>query len=252
LNIGRGFPGLDKSLSFLKSQPWDIACLQDVRETHVPMIAKIFPGAQYFVPMSRHLIDGVRVPVGIGIFSRNLPFLTVSAHAYVGDVLPVHDLEGVEIGHDGASAPHDLEKVRATESRLVIFAVVEVNGFRFRIGTTHGVWVPEGKPDDHQRRCMKKFSSIVYNEYPSIIAGDLNAARGGEIYDKIFSSARLHDCVPSEISNTVDWVNRGKSGPDLVVDYFLTSGLVYDVSSVEAHFGVSDHAALTAEVCIAD
>lgn len=248
LNMGRGFPGLERSMHFLSNGQWDIACIQDVRETHVPMLAELFPGAQYFAPMTKHYIDGQWVSIGLGIFSRVAPFRSIAAHAYVGNVLPAPAIEGVEMDEQGDARPVDLARVRATENRIALFATTEVDGASFHVGTTHGVWVPQGIPDDHQRVATRKLRNIIVSQEECIIAGDFNAARGGEIYNLLSGSSKLRDSVPVDIANSVDWQMRGKEGPDLLVDYFFTTGNVYSVSNVEAHFGVSDHAALSATV----
>ena len=254
LNIGRGFPGLEKSIGFLGTCGADVLCIQDIRQDHVDRLPDIFGPSRHFVAMTNHLIEGRRVPVGIGIFSKH-PFVSTSAHAFWGSVSPVKDLEGVTIGAGGNANAHDLDVVRSTESRLVIFADVKVGDSTFRIGTLHGVWVPGGKVDDHQRRCMDNLRLIMDNQFgiPLVLAGDFNAARGGEIYQMLVRKDHAYydlfdDVVPDTIVNTVDWQNRGKpGGPDLVVDYILKNdGLT--VRDVEVHFGVSDHAALTATV----
>ncbi|MDO8591210.1 MAG: hypothetical protein Q7R65_04525 [bacterium] len=247
LNLSRGFPGIEKSMSFLSRPEWDMACLQDVQVTHLPRLAEIFPGAQYFAPMTKHLIDGVRVPVGIGIFSRGEPFISPSAHAYVGNVLPVLDLDGVEISADGNAEPVDLSRVRATESRLAVFVGVSVGGRYFKIGTTHGTWSPAKYiPDNHQRWSIFKLVGIIDEQRPDVMAGDFNAPRGGELYN-ILCNRSLIDRVPTSIVNSIDWKLRGRSGPDVLVDYFFTA-TASDISDVQTHFGVSDHAALSGTV----
>lgn len=253
INAGRGFSGLYRIESFLKGEGsgCDVICVQDVQKRHTEMFGHI----GYFVPMTKHYIEGEWQEVGIGIFSSNHSFTSTSAHAYVGAVQPVKDIRGVRYDARGNASPVDLELVRETESRIVVFVEFTKGGHRFNIATTHGVWSPGGKVDDHQRRSMKKLELILRScRSDFVLAGDLNAARGGEIYQALMirnndNHRHLFDYVPPEIENTVDWFVRGKAGPNLLVDHLITnSPNVYEATDVKAHFSVSDHAALTATI----
>lgn len=248
LNVGRGFShgSMQTVYGFLSQPRWDVACLQDVCETHLDELTRLFPAAQVFAPMTKHPIGKVRVPVGIGIFSK-WPFKSKSVYAYVGHTDPVPNLDGVEVNEFGNARPKDLKRVRETESRLAVFVEVEVLGAWFKIGTTHGPWVPEGVPDDHQREAMKGLGTIMGNQGSCVMAGDFNTPRDAEAYEIFLARSMGTDCVPRTITNSVDWKMRGKEGPDVLVDYFFTRESYY-VQDVQIHFGISDHAALSATV----
>lgn len=47
LNMGRGLKHLSKSLEFLVNCDWEIACLQDLREDHLPHILMPRAEAKY-------------------------------------------------------------------------------------------------------------------------------------------------------------------------------------------------------------
>lgn len=249
LNVGRGFAGFEKAIAFFREQQADVLCLQDLRGDHVDLFPEIFGPSRHFVPMCRHHFTGLGyIPVGVGIFSR-LPFTSTSAYAYVGNIQPVLDIEGVTYGENGA-APTDLDRVRQTESRVAIFADVQLGwDTRIRVGTTHGVWTPGGKVDDHQRRATLRLKLRMGEElaFGGVMAGDFNAATGGEIHTNITNSPCYRSVMPDSIDNTVDWEVRGKKGPNLVVDHVFAAAPVF-VSEVTAHFGISDHAALSAIV----
>ncbi|MFA6601258.1 MAG: endonuclease/exonuclease/phosphatase family protein [Candidatus Paceibacterota bacterium] len=249
LNVGRGLKHLDRTVEFLNTCDADVLCLQDVQERHLGALVGAYP-TRHFVPMCRHLVaGGHREPVGIGIFSR-FPFQAISAHAYVGSVLPVHDLQGVEVDAEGNSRNHDLALVRATESRLALFVEIELGGEIFKIGTTHGTWVPGGKTDDHQKESMMRFAQIAVGQGPMVLAGDLNAGRGGEIYEMLTAKG-LQDCVPARINNTLDPdLHPLKGRVEVVSDYFLGFGDAYQVSDVQVTFSVSDHGALSGTVSL--
>lgn len=247
LNLGRGFPDLEDSLRFLETRRPDIACLQDVRESYIPRISKIFQGGYHFVGMSKHLFSGVREQVGLGVWSLEAPFIATSASSYVGHITPVLNLDGVTTDEEDNSSPRDLARVRETESRLVVSAEAVFGGLPYRFSTTHGIWTPTGVPDAHQERGIRRLTHLLQENGDSVIAGDFNVPRNGSMY-RILMEGGLVDHVPWSVTNSIDWGKRGKKGPDVLVDYVFTLGTSYEVSSVETHFDVSDHAAITAVV----
>jgi hypothetical protein len=249
LNVGRLFHSYPTAcVDFLLKPEWDAACLQDLPRYVVDdaRFRERWP-VRHFVPMTNHFMrGGLRVHVGIGIFS-GFPFVSTSAHAYVGQLLPVRDLDGVEVDSEGNARPTDLARLRETESRVAVFAEIKARGARFKIGTTHAPWVPRGQTDDHQRASARDMLSIIQSQGPLVIAGDFNAARGGEIYRLLTTEGRLEDCVPPEVVKTRDFGSE-PNAPNLVVDYFFKNGDADLVSDVKVHSGVSDHYALSALV----
>lgn len=252
LNMGRGFPGFDRMCDFLAKQDADVLLLQDVRGDHLAAFPGIFGPSVHFAPMCRHFFKGGVgwVPVGVAICSKH-PLNELTTKAYVGNVLPVQNLAGTDFDDKGASFAVDLELVRNTESRISIFADVMVPGCApVRVGTTHGVWTPGGKVDAFQRYTMRTLRQFMERELSSggVMAGDFNAATGGEIEEMLASSSVYTSRMPHNITTTVDWAMRDKTGPALVVDHIFAANT--DVAGVQAHFGVSDHAALSFTVSL--
>ena len=255
LNMGRGFPGFDRMRQFLAEQNPDVLLLQDVRADHISAFPAVFGPSVHFAPMCRHFFQGGIgwVPVGVAICSKH-PLNNLASRAYVGNVLPVQDLAGTAFDDKGASYATDLDMVRQTESRIAIFAdVVVPDCIAIRIGTTHGVWTPGGKVDDHQRRSMRVLRRIMEEELfdGGVVAGDFNAHISGEIGQVLNESSGYGYRMPHDIVTTVDWVMRGKSGPNLpnlVVDHIYATYVT--VAGQRVHFGVSDHAALSFEVSL--
>jgi len=252
LNCGRGNKHLQETVAFLNGCDADIACLQDIRKEHIPELTQKFGYAGHFAPMTNHLVaGGGRSLVGIGIFSRSHEFISINTRAYLGRVSPVADLQGIEVDAEGNSMNHDLELVRATESRLAIFVEVDFAGKLLILGTTHGTWVKGGQPDNDQRISMGILASVMARLREGrgfVMAGDFNFSRGGEIYKSFVPEARVLDMMLERIVTTLDPVNHPLKGKvNVVSDYVFSSGMV-QVENVEAHFGVSDHAALTATI----
>jgi endonuclease/exonuclease/phosphatase family metal-dependent hydrolase len=249
LNVGRLFHSYPAAcIEFVLRPEWDMICLQDLPRYVVddPRFKARWP-VRHYVPMANHFMRGnIRVHVGIGIFSM-LPFLSASAHAYWGHLSPVLDLDGVQVDVEGNASPTDLARLRETESRLAIFVEIDARKVPFKIGTTLGPWTPSGQVDEHQRAAIQSLISIVQTQGSLVMAGDFNAARGGEIYGMLTRQDALVDCIPSEIIKTRDF-GPAADKPNLVVDYFLKRGEIYQVSGVATYFGVSDHCALSATI----
>ena len=248
LNIGRLFhlcPAA--SIDFLMDNRWDVVLVQDAYRSIVESTEfKARWPIRHFEAMTNHFKKGgLREEVGIGIFTR-LPLISRSAHAYVRHLLPVGDLDGISLAPNGNANAKDLNRLRETESRLVLFAELMVGETIVKIGTTHGPYRPGGMVDDILRQEMCRFIDIVSLQPGDlVIAGDFNTARDGEIY-RTFVDAGLRDCMPREIKNTIDWKVRGKEGcPDLVLDGVYTKGESLRVSNVQVHPGVSDHYGLS-------
>lgn len=260
LNCGRGLKHLDETRKFIQGCGADVICLQDVAACHIPEDAELggpdtlLPVGFYsrhFYAMTNHVIKGgKRTHVGVGIFSR-YPMVSVMAEAYLGNLLPVLDLKGIDVDPDtGETTNHRIAEVRATESRIFLAAGISVQGDIFNVGTTHGTWVKGGVADDCQLESMRKLSQIVLHQAsPLVVAGDFNPDKDGKILKILLDVFRNQ--MPDGINNTLDPSNHSLKGKfPVLADFFFTrrkDGL-YEVSDVEVHFGVSDHGAISATV----
>lgn len=255
LNIGRGLKHLEKTREHIRRSDADVFCLQDVQRKHIPLLTEGFKGGMKFAAMTNHWVaPGVREHVGIGIFARRLEFFSVSTHAYVGRVSPVLDLEGIDVVADGTSVNHQLELVRATESRLLLVAEVVVEGRELLISTTHGPWVKDGNPDDHQFAAVGRLSRIVQlvmQRNHMVLVGDFNFSRDSKtqaVYHQFVERSGVEDCMPESITSTLDTNHhplKGKVG--VVSDSFFSDGHM-KVSDISVTFDVSDHGAVKGTV----
>lgn len=254
LDVGRFYTGNSLAIMrFIVDPRWDVICLHGLPEyvVHDGAFKERWPIGE-FRSLTRHFMQGgIRCHVGNGIFSKELSFSSVTATAYVGAVEPVRDLDpnSVIVSEDGNANAKDYALLEKSESRLVVFATIEIDGESLTIGTTDMPWRPVGSVlDDDLRASLQKLAkAISMQQRPLVITGGLRA-RESDAYQFLLAEVKrhdlsLHDCTPARIVNTVDWKNRGKEGPDLVVDYFLTEGvevLVLDVHpGISKNFGVS-------------
>ena len=249
LDVGRLFHSRPaRSVEFLLDPRWDVILVQNTYRDLVEN--KAFRGewpVRHWGPMTNHFKRGnVREQVGIAICSR-LPIMSLSAHAFVRHLMPVGDLDGVKLDAYGCADTDDLQLVRQTESRLVLFAEVIKDDAIIKVATVHGSWRPGGKVDDSLRADVVRMIDIVNKQGDLVVAGNFSAARGYEVYDTFLRSG-WHDCLPVVYDNTLDYEGRGKAGPPLAVDGIYTTGGSLKVTGVELHWGVSDHCGITFEV----
>lgn len=254
LDVGRFYTGNSLSIMrFIVDLRWDVICLHGLPEYVVRdgAFKKRWPIGE-FRSLTRHFMQGgVGCHVGNGIFSREMPFRSVTAAAYVGAVVPVRSLDpnSVTIAPDGNANARDYRLLEKSESRLAVFATIEVNGAPLTIGTTDMPWRPVGMTLDGDLRASlaRLAAAIGRQERPLVIAGGFRT-RESDVHQFLLEEVRrhsltLHDPTPPHIVNTVDWKSRGTEGPDLVVDFFLTTGV--EVSEMSVHpdlsknFGVS-------------
>ncbi len=260
LNCGRGLKHLEATRKFLHECDADVICLQDVALRHIPegvelggpdTLLPVGFHSRHFYAMTNHIVKGgERTHVGVGIFSK-YPMRSVTAEAYLGNLLPVLDLQGIDVDPvTGDTTNHRIAEVRATESRILLTAGIDVEGQVFHIGTTHGTWVKGGVADDVQLYSMAELSCII-KSYPSplVMVGDFNPDKDGKVMSIL--TQLMVSRMPEEINNTLDPVNHALKGKfPVMADFFFTrkTEYAYTVSGVQVHFGVSDHGAISATV----
>lgn len=222
---------LDRVLDFLNRMRPDVQCLQEVYEGDLQRF-DMFDN-RYYVPMTRHAVDGEDISVGMAILvGPGVRVLEWTSGYYLGEPGPVVRLD-----------PTTMESRRATEKRVVGSCLVEKDGVRYRIATTHFSWVPRGEPDDYQRTDVRNMLCLIDNDF--VLCGDFNAPRGGEIYATI--TERLRDNIPLEYDTSIDPALHKVRGLRSMVDGVFSSA-EYHVSNVRMTFGVSDHAAVNCTV----
>lgn len=242
INIERS-KHLDKVLPFLKEQNADVVCVQELCEHDVPLFEAIFPGGSHiFVASGEQFAEDKWRVEGEGIFSR-IQFSSDVKHYSHPDI---------GIPRWNTNDPSTFTDCK----RAVIFANITVDATAFSVGGTHFTWSPGGQATDIQRADMQKLLSILEEKGEFVLCGDLNAPRildgkPGEIYSMI--AEKYKDNIPEKYVTSLD-VNlhrAGKDRPDEInnkmVDYIFSTP-AYRVSDVRLQFGVSDHAAVIAEV----
>ena len=235
LNIERSLQ-LRRVLPLLREQKADVVALQEVYERDIPKLAEAAGTAHVFVPMTSYIRETPSEIMGVAIFSR-LPIRQQHVLYYGGDFDTIPELDQED--------PETWNNKRFP----VLFCDVEKDGMTFRIGNIHHTWTPDGLPTALQRQHTKSLLEILQSSGEFVLCGDLNAPRGGEIFDMI--AAKYKDNVPPGIISSLDPDLHRAKGLELVVDGIFSTP-AYTVSGVEMISGVSDHRALLATISTTD
>lgn len=227
---------LDTVLPFLKEQNPDVVCLQEVFERDIPRFEKelgmygIFSLMFHWPRVSGGTTEIILM--GAAILSR-LPVIRTLAQYYQGDPLNV---------------PVFIDKTANTYAKVLLSVVIDVSGTLYTIGTTHFTWSPDGEADENQRRDIQSFLKKTEEFSDGVVfAGDFNAPRGREIFDEI--TKRFTDNIPPSYATSLDpSLHYAPSAvKNLMVDGIFSTP-EYSVTEVSLRFGVSDHAAIVANI----
>lgn len=234
LNVERS-NHLERVLPFLEHVGADVICIQELCERDISRFESSLGMRAVYAPVGLHPADPPEegaVMTGIAFFSREAP-LSIREIYYKGDRTQAE------------TAPAHRT---ATDAPLLCADVVR-EGTTYTVLSTHFTWTPDGRASDEQRADIRQLLKSLSDEGEFVLCGDFNAPRGGEIFAELAS--RYTDNIPPQYPTSIDVTlhKRGRERPhefaDKMVDgLFTTPG--YRARDVELHFGISDHAAVTA------
>ncbi len=223
----------DKITSLLEQEKPDIVCLQEAPNTYLPILSQLGYHAE-FAPMCRKSA----FVMGIVIAS---PQRFVSQAKYYHRTKP-------------AVADYNPEDKIATVANPYLIASLRFDDAEYTIATTHVMVTKDGAADDHQRQGLATMLQLLATEPPHCICGDLNIPRGyNELYPHLL--ARYTDTIPASYTSSLDPVlhRLASAGTEeniferYMVDYLFTQ-VPYLATDVRLQFGVSDHAAIIANL----
>ncbi len=228
---------LDKVIPFLKRLNPDVVCVQELLQRDIPLFAQVTKGSHVWAPNCAHHPDPPDLEpqiMGSGIFAKG--------HACTSDVRYYCG--------SWPSAMSFPAKEYVEDHCLVCLDVVANDG-TYRFMTTHFTWSHGGEATDLQRENIKNLQRLLEQFGDFILTGDFNAPRGGEIFREL--SSRYKDNVPACYQTSID-VNLHRAGKvrprelsDKMVDGLFTTP-AYAATNVELVFGISDHAAIVADI----
>jgi endonuclease/exonuclease/phosphatase family metal-dependent hydrolase len=230
----------DKIFPFLSAESADVVCLQEATESYIAYLEQLGYHTS-FVPRCIREDDGNEFIDGLLFAAKVQP--TIEVYCYYKPDAPI----------ERESFDHATE--RNPTPRHIIVGNVHIDGMSHTIGTTHFTWTKDGEVAcAAQQEDMGRFIDCVTQLPAHVMCGDFNIPRDyNSLYEKLMSL--YIDETPREYTTSLDsQYHRLRTDPlkqellnRFMVDYvFQTGG--YRVQNVRLQFGLSDHAAVVAEV----
>ena len=224
----------ERILDLIVRERPDVLCLQEILERDIPLFEGTFGAKCDFVPMcifpARHNKSNTDEVYGFGMFSV-LPTSRVRSAYYA------ENQDGVVLCDDEETTPCN---------RALLCADIEKDGDIYSVATTHFTWTPHGYSNARQERDLIPFLQLLAKEEKFILCGDLNAPRGMKTFETLASM--YTDNIPDEYLTSLDpELHRTHGAKQFMVDALFTTSQ-YHTSNVRLEFGVSDHAAIIANI----
>ena len=225
-------------LKLIATESPDVICLQECPESFQDNLQAVGFTTD-FMPMRYQIQNDVAYAEGL-VFASKLPFTTSQKHYYQPDRL---------------IAPTPVPTPKPLMHHGYILGIVESAHDIIQIATTHSMVTPDGLPTEHQTQGVKKLLSLLATEKSHVLCGDFNIPRNfNPLYDEL--TKVYTDMIPLEYPSSLDRsLHRLGKTPALtepifdsyVVDYIFSKP-DYEVSDVRLQFGISDHAAIIANI----
>lgn len=233
-----GMRHLETVEELLKKEDPDVVCLQEANENHRHILESL--GHQVsFIPEMIENRDNEMLPEGV-MFGSKTPYTPECVYYFK----PSDELQLA-----------DMDKKRVTYRQGYICADVTIDNATYTIVTTHFTWTPQGEiPCQDQLEDMDTLLSLLKSKPAHILVGDMNFPRHhSPLYARLLE--RYTDEIPTEYKISLDKTfHRLGNDPekadlftDFMVDYVFTQP-PYTAHNVRLRFGVSDHAAVIAEI----
>ncbi len=230
----------ERVVPFLDSQNWNLALLQEVFADDMSLLEEATDATGVHAVQATVLTPNrweisQRGEFGVAVLSK-LPIKSVKQHIY--------DMPDEYEAPD--AIPEFLDGYPNSQRRVLLVVEVETDTGVVPVATTHFRRSAKGKATASQARALDEVLDFA-EEYPTLaIAGDWNIPRGNEHYQRL--TQEFTDNIPPEYQGSLDPELHGVGHLDLMVDYVWTKGDVI-ARGVQLHTGVSDHRAITAQLC---
>lgn len=238
LNV-EGSRHLERVKPFFKAHAADAICLYEAN-AEMRALLESLGYVTTFLPIIISSRDEIMLPEGC-LVATKLPH-EVTTHYYYRPP-------------DPALHPEDRYDKRTTTAQGVILATVPHADEYYTIATTHFTWTPQGEvADQNQRTDAAALMQFLNSQPPHVLCGDFNIPRHqNPLYEQFLE--HYTDVVPDNYTSSLDkqFHYLGDSADhqhlftDFMVDHLLTQA-PYEASDVSLTFGVSDHAAVVAEI----
>ena len=227
----------DRILALIDVESPDIISLYEAPTEYLHLLST----RGYFTTFAPMCTDNPVAPndtIGI-LVATKLPH-TSTTHYYTSKYGEIH--------------PHDKHDAHS-KSYPCITTTVTVDGVPITIASVHLYDTWNGHESDEQTTSVEALLAYLETKPPHVLCGDFNMPRGYNTNYERFTE-HYRDEIPAHYTSSLDKaLRRAGARTDLnapIFDIYMVayvfSQAPYQVSAVELHFGVSDHAAVTATI----
>lgn len=229
---------LDRITSLLETQNPDVVCLEEADEKIIAiLVAKGY--TTRFLPIMKRQVSEELVEEGVVLAAKNIQKVDEVYYWFPAD----------GITQQNQARHHE------TTAHGYIMADCLVSGVIYPVCATHFTWTARGDiACDYQKEDMKALLADLSTKSPHILCGDFNIPRGfNPLYETLIE--QYIDAVPVQYTSSLDKnyhrmgnvASRSHLFTHFMVDYIFTQP-PYRAENVELIFGVSDHAAVVADI----
>jgi endonuclease/exonuclease/phosphatase family metal-dependent hydrolase len=234
-----GVVHLDRIKTLVATELPDTLCLQEAPDLFADALHTL-GYATSFAPMIIRQQLGREFIEGVMIASR-FPFTAKTSYYYRAQPTIVQF--------------NETDKEGTISHPILMAAVATPTEGTYMIGTTHIMVTKDGAESEHQRKGITALLHQLASEVPHILCGDFNMPRG---YNPLYTDVtkQYTDTIPLHYASSLDRnLHRLGNNPQLtrpifdtfMVDYIFTQP-PYQAHNVRLQFGVSDHAAVVADI----
>jgi hypothetical protein len=226
---------------FLKSIELDCICLQEMPASFLYTLTSLgyYP---CFAPMMRDTEVGQGDLIGVCIATRQR--VDSRIHYYFGAT-------------DGIKSHIPRDNGVTTSFPFAYTEIPHIDGHTYRIATTHLMVTRDGLATPEQTESAIALIDTLTSYQPHLLCGDFNMPRGFNTNYEQFT-AHYTDTIPTKYTSSLDrTLHRSANRPDLnapIFDIYLVDYIFaqppYQVQDVQLHFGISDHAAVSAFISV--
>lgn len=231
---------VDRIVGLLEREKPDCICLQEMPSAFIPTLQALGYHST-FAPMMYDQFTAPKDSIGVGIATR-ITVDTTTRYYY---------------GNTTVVLPYEKVREFETTSFPYIVSTVIIDEIPYVIATTHLPVTKDGLESPDQNDAIDILLQQLAPMLPHVLCGDMNMPRG---YNTNYSkfTQRYTDTIPQTYTSSLDGnLHRlGTANPQelnapifdiYMVDYIFTQA-PYEAQNVRLEFGVSDHAAIIADI----
>jgi exonuclease III len=246
-------------LEFLKKEKPSVVCIQEIFLNTFEIFKKELNMFGVFCHLKMYKDENSTLySEGIAIFSL-FPIINCNIFQYSDNDNIVDTTSSFDVLPEDEKHKRNINK---EYNRKLLVVEIEKDNKKWSIATTHFTWAYYGYVDKDSKRFIWDIKEVFLKEQKNdldrllkildnlgefIFTADLNAPRGGIIFDTI--AKRYKDNIPDEYKTSIDQNLHRVKGLQLMVDCLFTT-INYKADNVRLVDALSDHMAIVADVVL--